>query len=168
MSVIKVLYNNCYGGFNFSAAFLIEYRVRTGRTLDITKELFRLGVSSIRCDPVAVALVEEKGSEWASGLNAWIMVQTFPDIFERYWDIDEYDGDESVRINVSAAFADCLHTFMDTRDLAALERQYVTIQEAKKLLVKPDEIDPPMVLKQTATATATDGANYGAYFDTNP
>jgi hypothetical protein len=35
---------------------------------------------------------------------------------------------------VDRAYADCLVTFMNTRNIAALEQQYATIQAAKKAM----------------------------------
>lgn len=131
---MKVLYNDCYGDFAFSAAFLAEYKARAGRDLDLTKALFHTGAHSIRCDPVAIAIVAEHGSEWASAPDANITIYEFPDVFAHYWEIEDYDGNETVHINVSDAVADLLHTFMDTvaenRDVAALERQYRAIMTA--------------------------------------
>lgn len=131
---MKVLYNDCYGDFAFSAAFLAEYKARTGTDLDLTKALFRTGTQSIRCDPVAIALVAEHGSEWSSAPDANIAIYEFPDVFAHYWEIEDYDGNETVHLNVSDAIADLLHTFMDTaatdRDIAVLERQYRAIMAA--------------------------------------
>jgi hypothetical protein len=125
---MKVLYNNCYGiGFSFSEVFVAEYERRTGKTINITRALFNRGSGSIRCDPVAIALAEEKGSEWISGPGSEIMIYDVPDVFERYWEIEENDGDEYVRILVSEALADILHTFMDTGDIVALKTQYAAI-----------------------------------------
>jgi len=130
---MKVLYNNCYGGFCFSDAFLAEYKTRTGQTIENYKTIFRRGRQSIRCDPVAIAIVEEKGSEWASGSHSSIAIHEFPAVFDRYWEIEECeDGDEGIHFNISDAFADILHTFMETRDLPALESQYAAIMDAKK------------------------------------
>jgi hypothetical protein len=128
---MKVLYNDCYGDFAFSAAFLAEYKARTGTDLDLTKALFHTGAHSIRCDPVAIALVAEHGSEWSSAPEANITIYEFPDVFAHYWEIEDYDGNETVHLNVSDAVADLLHTFMDTdRDITALERQYRAIMAA--------------------------------------
>jgi hypothetical protein len=151
----KVLFNDCYGGFNFSEAFLAEYKARTGQTLDTYKALFRRGTQSIRCDPIAIAIVEEKGSEWASGVCSCIAIREFPAVFAHYWDIDESDGDEHVRVDVAAALADILQTFMETRDLPALERQYTAIAEARASMTPPhieqlESTSTPPVLKQEA------------------
>ena len=143
---MKVLYNDCYGDFAFSAAFLAEYKARTGLELDLTKALFHTGAHSIRCDPVAIALVEEHGVEWASAPEANITIYEFPDVFAHYWEIEDYDGNETVHLNVSDAIADLLHTFMDTaasvRDIAALERQYRAIMAALPRSYGADEEQP--------------------------
>lgn len=151
-ATIKVLYNDCYGGFAFSAAFLAEFQARTNRTLDTYKALFRLGPNSIRCDPVALAIFAERGSEWCSGPHSALEVYEFPSIFANYWDIEDYDGEERVHVDVNAALADCLQTYMDTRDMAALERQYAEIQAAKKSMwraplepAEPVNTTPPVM-----------------------
>ena len=51
-------------------------------------------------------------------------------MFANYWEIDEYDGNETVRVNVTEALADILDTYMETRDHVALERQYKIIKDA--------------------------------------
>lgn len=129
---MKILYNNYYGGFAFSDAFLTEYKSRTGKDLNIMNALFRTGPSSIRCDPDAIAIFEENGSTWSSGNEAELAIYEFPDVFKNYWEIDEYDGNETVRINVTEALADILDTYMETRDHATLERQYQIIKDASK------------------------------------
>jgi hypothetical protein len=134
MSTIKVIYNDCYGGFAFSEEFLIAFKERTGRTLNMEKELLFLGSKSIRCDADAIALLEEKGAEWSSGANSYLAIREFPAVFANYWEIDEYDGNESVRITVAEALADILDTYMETRDADALESQYAVVKEAQRTL----------------------------------
>jgi hypothetical protein len=132
MPTVKVLYNDCYGGFNLSMAFKEEYEKRTGVPLEILSAYVRVGANSVRCDPMAIKLFEEKGSEWCSGPCSSLEVHEFPDVFANYWEIEEYDGNEHVRILVNEALADVLHTYMDTGDHAAMKRQYTAIMEAKK------------------------------------
>ena len=50
-------------------------------------------------------------------------------MFEKYWEIDAYCGDETVRILYSDALADILDTFMDGGDIDILYRQYAAIKE---------------------------------------
>ena len=129
-----VLYNNCYGGFNFSEEFVAEYEKRVGHRLDTYQALFRMGEASIRCDTTAVAIFREKGGRWCSGIGSRIEAYEFPAIFARYWEIEDYEGDERVRILVSEALADILHEFMTTNDRAELDRQYAAITAAAHML----------------------------------
>jgi hypothetical protein len=136
----KVLYNNSYGPFEFSSAFEAEYAARAGRNIDTAKRLFHLGTLSIRTDPVAIALREEKGAEWSSGPQSYIEVRAFSSVFEKYWEVEESDGDETVRLLVSEALADVLHAFMGGGDLETLKAQYKRITEAASPS-KPTETD---------------------------
>jgi len=122
---MKVLYNNCYGdGFAFSDAFLAEYTKRTGQTLDTYKALFHLGPQSIRCNGTAIAIFEEKGSEWCSGPTSELAVFEVPAPYRDYWEIEEDGGDERVRLLKSEALADVLHAFMRSNDREALDASY--------------------------------------------
>ena len=127
----QVLYNNSYGdGFVFSEAFLIEYEARTTKKLNVIKALTRIGPESIRCDPVAIAIFKEKGAEWCSGPTSDLALREFSNVFEQYWEIEEQDGDEHVRLLVSEALADILHEFVRTGDKVLLDRQYKAIVSA--------------------------------------
>lgn len=135
MSTIKILYNNCYGGFEVSEAFKEEYRRRTGKTINQDAiEFWNTGPDSFRCDPVAVAIVEEFGSERSSGHSSVIEIREIPAVFARHWNIKEYDGDETVKVNITEAYADILHGFMDSGDLGLLVKQYRTIKTAEQRL----------------------------------
>lgn len=136
----KVLYNNSYGPFEFSSAFEAEYAARAGRNVDTEKRLFQLGSSSIRTDPIAISLLEEKGTEWSSGPQSYIEVRAFSSVFEKYWEVEESDGDETVRLLVSEALADVLHAYMQTGDLETMKAQYKRITEAASPS-KPAEMD---------------------------
>ena len=129
---IKILCNTCYGDFQLSTAFEKEYAERTGHSLFEKGRNFRTGSESVRCDPTVLAIFEEKGTEWSSGECAVLEIHTIPAIFEKYWEIDDYDGNETVRIMISEAYADILHTFMENElgDLDKLRKQYVALTEA--------------------------------------
>lgn len=131
----KVLYNNAYGdGFELSKPFLEEFTKRRGKEIDVNKALFWKGTGSIRCDPLAIALFQEKGSEWSSGPSASIQLREFAAVFEKYWEIEEQDGDEYVRVLVTDALADILHTFIETGDKEALDRQYKAVMDGANTL----------------------------------
>ena len=136
----KVLYNNSYGPFEFSSAFEAEYAARAGRPANTEKRLLHLGAQSFRTDPIAIALREEKGAEWSSGPQSYIEVRAFSSIFEKYWEVEESDGDETVRLLVSEALADVLHAYMGGGDLETMKRQYKCITEAASPS-KPAETD---------------------------
>ena len=88
-SKMKVLYNACYGGFNFSQEFVEEFNKRHP---DKTRKLDRWHVE--RSDPDVIALFEEKGPEWSSGRCSNLDVEEIPDDVEYH--VDEYDGLETV------------------------------------------------------------------------
>jgi hypothetical protein len=133
--MMKVLYNNCYGGFNLSAEFQTEYACRTGKEMTDYQQ-YSTGSGSIRVDPVAHAIFEEHGSEWSSGLMACIKIREIPTALANYWEIDEYDGDETVRVNVQWALADILETYIQTGDHAAMLDQYRHIKTAQQQMMR--------------------------------
>jgi hypothetical protein len=134
MATLKILYNDCYGGFHFSSEFEAEYEVRTGKKV---RDICPYGPNkAIRADPVTISIFEEKGMEWCSGRFSSIKLYQIPAVFARYWEIDEYDGDETVRVNVAEALADILETYMQTGDHATMVDQYRHIKTAEKQMVR--------------------------------
>ena len=166
-STMKVLFNASFGaGFAFSDDFNAEYKARTGAA-PRTFERLLPSAESIRVDAIAIAILEEKGSEWISGPHAAIEVREIPDIFARYWTIDEYEGEESVRIDINEALADILHTFMETGVKSILEYQYKAIMDAERAmlgepaLVPKEESREPRILRQQSFIEG----NGFSYFD---
>jgi hypothetical protein len=144
-TTIKILYNDCFGSFGFSAALQTEYKGRTGHDMNPDQRLYLTGADSLRRDPVAIALVEERGTEWSSAEGGYIVIREIPAIFEHYWSIEEYSGNETVHVNVSEAYADLLHTYMDHGDLGRLVEGYRRVKTAAgrllgSQLLKPSEI----------------------------
>jgi hypothetical protein len=86
---MKILYNTCYGGFNFSKQFVKEFN---DRHPDRPKKLEEWNEE--RTDPDVIALFEEKGSVWSSGAYSNLDIEEIPDDVE--FRIREYDGMESV------------------------------------------------------------------------
>lgn len=86
---MKVLYNDCYGGFSFSEEFLEELKRRHPE-----KEFKDYYHQGLRDDPDTIALFEEWGSKRSSGHFSKIELDEIPDGVE--YDIREYDGQEGV------------------------------------------------------------------------
>lgn len=138
--MIKILYNDCYGGGSeFSPAFAEEIIRRTNGSVDVS-ERWQLvgGPTSIRCNTDVIALFEEKGSEWSSGPNCTLALYEIPEAFSRYWEIDERNGSESVRVLVAEIYYDLLETYMESErtpaDLEQLHRWYETATAAVNAL----------------------------------
>ena len=132
MSSIKIIYNNCYGGgFAFSEAFEAEYTARTGRPTATHRRLLDpRSPTNIRVDSIAIAILEEKGSEWSSGPYAALEIREIPAVFAGYWTVEDREGDEVVECNTETALSDLLHTYMKTGDHAALADGYRHIMTA--------------------------------------
>ncbi len=94
---MKVVYNGCYGGFTLSEE-AVKYMAENGS--ESAKEaLAKAGEWGIyyhpeRDDPLLVEAVETLGSKVASGSYAALQIAEIPDGAD--WEIDEYDGNESV------------------------------------------------------------------------
>jgi len=168
--MLKIIYNDCYGGFKFSEAFETEYKKRTGWDLMTEKRLFHLGAQSVRRDPVAIALLEEKGAEWSSGENSYLAIRNIPSLFESSWSIEEYDGNETVYVNTHEAYADILHVYMADGDHAKLTDSYRRLRTAARVLIEAEKYLAPAEVGGGAavSATTTDvssSTGYG-FFDT--
>lgn len=86
---MKVVINDCYGGFGLSAAAEKIYKQKTGKKLDSY-------ASEIRSDPILIEIVETM-SEKSYGSYAKLKIVEVPDDVK--WHIEEYDGDEWVAEN---------------------------------------------------------------------
>lgn len=85
---MKVVINQCYGGFSLSKAAIEEYAKRSGK---LESEFYDRDID--RDDKDLVAIVEEMG-EAANGSCADLNVVEIPDGIS--WQIEEYDGYEHV------------------------------------------------------------------------
>ena len=85
---MKVVINDCYGGFGLTDASLNEYKIRKC----ITDENFWYYDIPRDC-PVLVAMVEEQGTAVNGGF-ADLRIVEIPDDVD--WYIEEYDGNEHV------------------------------------------------------------------------
>jgi hypothetical protein len=131
---MKVLFNDCYGMFCFSVAFVEEYKRRF--PADWKQFISDLDQSHwARRDPNCIALFEERGSEWCSGIGSMLQMVEIPEVFAEHWEIEDYDGNETVRIMKDSALAAELHRFIGGGDVDALRAAYKRIMETDTALV---------------------------------
>lgn len=106
-STFGVLYNICHGGFSFSYDFIKEYNKRTNRS-DTNYW------ADLRKDPIAIEIFEEKGSQWCSGQYSRLALQKLPKFLENYYEISDYDGMESVELNIDKYYKDLVVNYLAT------------------------------------------------------
>lgn len=81
---MKIVINRCWGGFSLSDAACKKLNCRP----------YDYDQDDLRCAPELVQVVEELGTEAASGDFSRLKVVEVPD--DMRWYIDNYDGMESV------------------------------------------------------------------------
>ena len=85
---MKVVINDCHGGFGLSDVAVRRLSEIKGRNIDIS--------DIERDDPILVRVVEELGAS-ANGKYSDLKIVNIPDDVD--WFIDEYDGNEWVSEN---------------------------------------------------------------------
>jgi hypothetical protein len=101
---MKVLVNDCYGGFGISLEAELLYLKKKEISYELLEENFGKGKYLIngeenylhlsRTDEVLIEVVEEIGSERASGIHAELSIAEIPDGAD--YSIHEYDGTEYI------------------------------------------------------------------------
>jgi hypothetical protein len=84
--MVKVVINDCYGGFGLSQEAFDLYKEKGGTAKDVWE------VNDNRADPILVEVVEELGSKKSSHSYAKLKVVEVPEGAQ--YRIGEYDGDE--------------------------------------------------------------------------
>ena len=101
---MKVLINDCYGGFGISLEAEQLYLQKKGTSYELLEEKYGRGkylingeelyIDLSRTDEVLIEVFEELGSQKASGTHAELSISEIPDGCE--YDIHEYDGSEYI------------------------------------------------------------------------
>lgn len=100
---IEVMYNDCYGGFRFSKLALDEYNKNC---------IFESnGFDIDRNDPIMIGLCKQLGPA-VNGPHTKIKIQMIPKIYQHYYDIDEYDGKETIVIDYTTYKLDTIKNIM--------------------------------------------------------
>jgi len=95
---MKVVKNNCFGGFSVTEAVFKELGIEWDGCGYIDNE--DLGIESnnykaCRSNPKFIAAIEKVGLEKSSGTCAELVIVDIPDDIE--FEIDDYDGMETIR-----------------------------------------------------------------------
>jgi hypothetical protein len=105
----KIILNGCFGGYHWSVEGIIEVLKRKGATNITVDDGFCKEVHGIingekvdvynldRKDPVAIQVLEEKGSKFCSSNFSNLYIEEY-DENDFIADIDEYDGSETLEL----------------------------------------------------------------------
>lgn len=86
----KIILNGCFGGYGWSAQAIRDLEAIKGKQLGTYDD-------DLRCDPDAIALLENKGSKYCSGPFAKLYIKEYdPELWIP--DIHEYDGSETLDV----------------------------------------------------------------------
>lgn len=108
MQVVEVMYNACYGGFNFSELAVEEYRM-----VNPNKKFLYSSLADIdRADPAMVDIVKRLGTG-ASGQCGDIRIAEVPLKYAQHYRIGEYDGYERVYVDYNAYKIDAIRAALD-------------------------------------------------------
>lgn len=92
---IKVVYNNSYGGYSLSPRCLELYNEK--RLLNNLSPIYNQWLIQ-RHDPYLVEAVEELGPQ-ANNRYSNLSIESIPKEYQDCYDIDEYDGRETINCN---------------------------------------------------------------------
>jgi hypothetical protein len=92
---IEILINICYGGWNISKKAIELYKLRNP-SYNVTGNVFDYFFD--RHEPILVQIYKELGDNFDDKYSK-TKIKKILKKYENYYDIDEYDGKECVRIN---------------------------------------------------------------------
>jgi len=141
---MEVMYNACYGGFNFSELAVKEYCRVKG--IPHEKNSSHSLVEIDRADPVMVEVVKRLGSG-ASGQCGNIKIAEVPLEYAQHYRIGEYDGYERVYVDYNAYKLDAIRAALDDEaieDMSTLADCIREILDEKSRIVEiqgePEEV----------------------------
>ena len=114
---IEIMINESYGGFGYSTDAIKLYRARTETDFgDVSRH-----------DPDMIAIVKEMGAS-ANGFDAKISICEIPAKFENYYEIRDYDGNESITILYDKYRIDVAKAILRSADADRVERALAVLE----------------------------------------
>lgn len=92
---MKVLFNNCFGGFRLSEKVIQMYNERKGTDYKYSYQLDR----GFRDDETLIQIVEELGAEANEDNYTELAIAEIPD--GAHWYINNYDGVETIEYSMT-------------------------------------------------------------------
>ena len=123
---LLVLYNKCYGGFSYSTKAIEEYNKRLPAGSTPIDESVEDDIR--RDDPVMVQVCKELGPK-ANGEYANIAIKELPIKFKNCFYIREYDGRETVHIDIKGYRLDRIKRILQDDSLSS-EVKLQMVQDA--------------------------------------
>lgn len=136
----KIILNGCFGGYHWSPEGIIEVLKRKGATNITVDDGFCKEVHGIingekvdvynldREDPVAIQVLEEKGSKFCSSEFSELYIEEY-DANDFIPSVDEYDGMESLELTPRVTEAR-IHACRNINEVVELLRRLkVIVQE---------------------------------------
>lgn len=120
---IKVVYNNCYGNYSLSSRCLELYNQK--RLLNNLSPIYNQCLIR-RDDPFLIETIEELGSQ-ANTSHSNLVIESIPKEYQDCYDIDEYDGKETINCNPENLVIHKLLT-LDINSLSDHEAKEILIQ----------------------------------------
>lgn len=120
MTFKKILYNDCYGGFDISVEALDLYNESS------ETKYYKFNIPNLHENEKLVSIVEKLGNK-ANGLCSKLKILKIPEFIFPYVKISEYDGLEDVEIDYNLAHAQILHEIMNNRSFSDLISNRVSI-----------------------------------------
>jgi len=130
----KVVANGCFGGFSLSREACDALKERNpSKFEEVDPNYGYLPYDTPRNDPDLVWVVEFLGVKAASGSHAALYVVELPDGVP--FEVDEYDGSESVKVDFAQVCADLLADLEENND------PQMARDTLRNALVAPRELD---------------------------
>lgn len=104
METVEVMYNGCYGGFELSQEAAEKYMEKTkmrGEDLSNLENILEGMSIEDRQNKIMIEVVKELGPK-ASTSHSNIKIRSFPLKYANHIEIHEYDGSESLSVNLEA------------------------------------------------------------------